>query len=144
MPDTRAVTQLRYALIVVGLVFVVGVYLLMQVWPSGWQWQPAQAEFEQMIVGVYAILGFFLLRAARDPLDHLSLLWFTVWSSVAHGGIMLVQAVVDPAERGHLVGDVPALLLVGVVLAVLIRRAKASTPDPDPRAADAAEPGRAA
>jgi hypothetical protein len=35
---------------------------------------------------------------------------------------MGVQAVTDPAERGHLVGDVPALILVAIVLAVLMPR----------------------
>jgi len=32
---------------------------------------------------------------------------------------MAVQAVIDPAERGHLLGDIPALLIVAVVLAAL-------------------------
>jgi hypothetical protein len=60
-----------------------------------------------------------LLWASRNPEAHLSLIWFTAWSSAVHGGIMAVQAVVDPAERGHLPGDVAALLLVAVVLALL-------------------------
>jgi hypothetical protein len=33
-----------------------------------------------------------------------------------HAVIMLVQASIDDMERGHLVGDVPALLLVAAVL----------------------------
>lgn len=32
---------------------------------------------------------------------------------------MAVQAFMDAGEHGHLAGDVPALILVGVVLAVL-------------------------
>ena len=123
MSDRPDVTALRWALVVVGVIFVVGIFLLMQVWPSGWQWQPDQAEYEQMILGVYATLGVFLLLAARNPLEHLSLIRFTVWSSVVHGGIMLWQALVDPAETGHLVGDVPALFVVAAVLAWLTRRA---------------------
>jgi len=75
-----------------------------------------------MIVGVYATLGVFLLWASRRPEAHLSLIWFTVVSSIVHGGIMAVQAVVDPSEHGHLVGDVPALLLVGIVLGLLTPR----------------------
>jgi hypothetical protein len=112
---------LRVALLVFGVVFLL-VYPLMWVWPSGWTWQPGQHEYEQMIVGVYATLGIFLIRAARNPEAHLSLIWFTVWSSVVHGGIMAVQAIVDPAERGHLAGDVPGLLLVALVLGVLTPR----------------------
>ena len=75
-----------------------------------------------MIIGVYATLGIFLLWASRKPEDHLSLIWFTIWSSAVHGLIMAVQAVIDPAERGHLVGDVPAMILVAIVLAFLPSR----------------------
>lgn len=112
---------LRFALAVFGAVFLL-VYPLMIVWPSGWSWQPRQPEYEQMIAGIYATLGVFLLWASRDPDAHLSLIWFTVWSSAVHGGIMAVQALLDPAERGHLAGDVPALLLVAVVLGYLTPR----------------------
>jgi hydrogenase/urease accessory protein HupE len=87
-------------------------------------WEPRQPEYEQMIVGVYVTLGIFVWLAARNPLQHLSLIWFTAWSSLVHGGIMAVQAVVDPAERANLVGDVPALLIVGFMLAILTPRAK--------------------
>lgn len=118
-------TRLRYlrpVLVMAGLIFIFGVLPLMSLWPSGWRWQPNQAEYEQMIVGVYAVLGVFLLMAARNPLEHLSLVWFAAWSSLAHGAIMAVQTFVDPAERGHLLGDVPALLLVAAVLFVLTPR----------------------
>lgn len=111
--------------IVTGVIFVLGVYPLMKVWPAGWGWQPSQPEYEQMILGVYATLGVFLLIAARDPAAHRSLIWFTAWSSLVHAGIMAVQAIRDPLERGHLVGDVPALALVGVVLALLAPRGRA-------------------
>jgi hypothetical protein len=75
-----------------------------------------------MIIGVYATLGVFLLIASRNPYAHKGLIWFTVWSSVVHGAIMGIQALTDTAERGHLVGDVPALILVAIVLAVLMPR----------------------
>jgi hypothetical protein len=74
-----------------------------------------------MICGVYAVLGIFLIRAANDPAANRSLIAFTIWSSVVHAAIMGVQAFVGPHEMGHLVGDVPALLLVAVVLGALSR-----------------------
>ena len=77
-----------------------------------------------MINGFYATLGVFLLLATRDPLANRSLIWFTVVSSVVHAAIMAVQALSDAGERGHLLGDVPALLIVAAVLAVLQRRAE--------------------
>jgi hypothetical protein len=79
------------------------------VWKSQCRWQPNQPVYEQMILGVYATLGVFLLIASRDPLKHRSLIWFTVWSSLVHGGIMAVQALNMPSEHGHLFGGVPAL-----------------------------------
>ena len=110
---------LSIVLIVVGLIFIFGVWLLMRVWPSGWQWQPSQPEYEQMIMGVYATLGVFLLLAAREPRKHRSLILFTAWSSIVHAGIMGLQAIRDTAERGHLIGDVPALAIVGILLIIL-------------------------
>jgi len=112
---------LRVALVAFGIAFLL-IYPLMVVWPSGWAWKPSQHEYEQMIVGIYATLGVFLLWASRQPEAHLSLIWFTAWSSLVHGGIMAIQAIVDPEERGHLPGDVTALLLVAVVLAILTPR----------------------
>jgi hypothetical protein len=76
-----------------------------------------------MILGVYATLGVFLLIASQKPLAHLSLIWFTVWSSVVHAGIMAAQALANPEHIAHLWGDVPALLVVAAVLAFLTRRA---------------------
>jgi uncharacterized membrane protein len=112
---------LQIALVIVGIAFLM-IYPLTKIWASGWVWQPDQSESLQMIIGIYATLGIFLLWAARKPETHLSLIWFTVWSSAVHGLIMAVQAVIDPAEHGHLVGDVPALILVAIVLGFLASR----------------------
>jgi hypothetical protein len=70
-------------------------------------------------LGVYATLGVFLVLAVRNPGEHPSLITFTAWSSLVHGVVMAAQAIQDSAERGHLVGDVPALILVFVVLLLL-------------------------
>ncbi|HXX18222.1 MAG TPA: DUF6632 domain-containing protein [Candidatus Acidoferrum sp.] len=120
MATTGNLMPLRIALVVVGVIFIFGIYPLTILWPSGWIWHmTGHSVYLQMILGVYATLGVFLLLAARDPLRNLSLIWFTVWSSIVHGGIMAVQSLVYPEHRGHLYGDVPALLLVALVLAVL-------------------------
>jgi hypothetical protein len=111
---------LKVVLVVVGLIFLFAVYpLMMYLWPSGWRWQPNQPEYEQMILGVYATLGVFLLLASRNPSANRSLIAFTAWSSLVHAGIMAVQAFRNVGEHGHLLGDIPALLIVGVVLIVL-------------------------
>jgi hypothetical protein len=125
------IRYLRIALRLVGLTFILGIYTLVIVWPSGWSWHAGHSlyvpHYLQMILGVYATLGVFLLMASRNPLAHLSLIWFTVWSSVAHAGVMAMQSLVNSEHRGHLLGDVPALLVVAAVLAVLTPRGKATT-----------------
>jgi Family of unknown function (DUF6632) len=134
MSDVNRLLYLRIALIVIGLFAIFGFYPLTIVWPSGWAWGHGHSHYLMMIIGVYATLGVFLLIAARNPDAHKSLIWFTVWSSVVHGGIMGVQGFTDPAERGHLVGDAPALILVAIVLAVLTPRT-ATLAVPAPRTA---------
>jgi len=124
MSDANRIRYLRVALVVVGLIFVFGIYALGIVWPSGWTWGHGHSHYLMMILGVYATLGVFLLIASKNPLAHTSLIWFTVWSSVVHAVIMVVQALSDGAERGHLIGDVPALLIVAIVLAALTPRAE--------------------
>jgi len=110
---------LRVALRLFGIVFLL-VYPLGLVWPSGWIWHGGDGTYYlQMICGVYAVLGIFLIRAASDPVAHRSLISFTVWSSVVHALIMGAQAMTDPTETGHLAGDVPALILVAIVLGYL-------------------------
>ena len=117
--------MLRIVLAVIGVVFIVGIYPLSLIWPSGWTWGTGHSHYLMMILGLYATLGVFLLIASHNPPAHRSLIWFTVWSSVVHAVIMAVQAFGDPAERGHLWGDVPALLVIAVVLASLTPRGRA-------------------
>lgn len=117
MTEEAKLKVLKIVLVVLGVFFIFGVYaMMMWIWPDGWGWTPRQPEYEQMIMGVYATLGVFLILAAKDPMAHASLIWFTVWSSIVHGGIMLIQAIVDETERANLIGDVPALFLVAIVL----------------------------
>jgi len=119
MSDATRIKYLPSALVMVGLIFVVGIYPLTIVWPSGWSWHTGQSHYLQMILGIYATLGAFLLVASRKPLAHLSLIWFTVWSSVVHAAIMAVQSVANPEHMGHLWGDVLALFVVAGLLAFL-------------------------
>ncbi len=122
MSNANRLRYLRVVLVVVGLIFVFGIYTLGAVWPSGWAWGHGHSHYLMMILGVYATLGVFLLIASKNPAAHTSLIWFTVWSSVVHAVIMAGQALTDGAERGHLIGDVPALLVVAIVLAALTPR----------------------
>ena len=120
---------LQIALAVFGTIFCL-VYPLAIVWPSGWAWHdgpPVASHYFMMIVGIYATLGIFLIRASRDPKAHRSLIDFTIWSSVVHALIMAMQSYAPGEHTGHMLGDVPALLLVAAVLGWL-----SYSPDPQP------------
>lgn len=120
MNETNRIKYLRIALWVIGLLFILAFWPLTQVWPSGWTWHTeGRSYYLEMIMGIYATLGIFLILAARNPLQNLSLIWFTVWSSVAHGGIMAVQSFDGAHNMGHLYGDVLVLFVIAAVLAFL-------------------------
>ncbi len=74
---------LKIVLVLVGLLFLAGVYPL-------WRWQPNQA-IEQMLGGIYATLGIFLLLASRTRSANRSVIAFTSWSGLAHAAIMAVH-----------------------------------------------------
>ena len=122
MNDSARLRLLQIALGVTGFIFTFVVYPLTRLWPSGWAWHTGQSEYLAMIIGIYATLGIFLLIASRDPLQHRSLIWFTAWSSIVHGGIMGVQAILNREHVGHLYGDVLGLFIVAGVLIWLMPR----------------------
>jgi len=119
--ERARIKYLRIALQFTGMTFIFGIYTFTLVWPSGWSWHTGGhiPHYLQMILGVYATLGVFLLMASRKPLAHLSLIWFTIWSSVVHAVVMAAQALANPEHIAHLWGDVPALFLVAILLALL-------------------------
>ena len=122
MSDTNKLLPL--ALRAFGAVFCL-IYILSIVWPAGWAWHeggPATNDYFLMIVGFYFTLGVFLIRAASNPAANASLIWFTIWSSVVHALIMAYESMRNPMHQGHMLGDVPALLIAAAVLAVLMRR----------------------
>jgi sterol desaturase/sphingolipid hydroxylase (fatty acid hydroxylase superfamily) len=85
MTQDQKLKYLSVALRIFGIIFIVGIYaMMMWIWPAGWGWEPRQPEYEQMIMGIYATLGVFLILAARNPMAHLSLIWFNIWSSFVH------------------------------------------------------------
>jgi hypothetical protein len=130
MDSSNTYRLLQVALVLFGAVMLL-LYPLAVVWPSGWAWHSGaahQSDYFMMIVGLYATLGAFLWIAARRPEAHVSLIWFTVCSSVVHAGIMAVQSFGSGHDMGHLSGDVLALLLVAIVLSVLVRSSDLDQP----------------
>jgi drug/metabolite transporter superfamily protein YnfA len=101
---------LKILLVLVGLLFVAGVYPLVMFLRN----EPALS----MMMSLYVTLGIFLLLAVRNPSAHRSLIAFTAWSSVAHASVMAVQAFRNVIPRGELVG-VATLIVLGIILIVL-------------------------
>jgi len=109
---------LKIVLVTVGLLFLAGVYPLLRL-----HLEPC----EQMLGGVYAALGLFLLLALRDPSANRSLIAFTAWSSLIHAAIMAEQAFHNLIPRADLLRAVLPLVIVGVVL-ILLAPAKVRVP----------------
>ncbi|MGH9510803.1 MAG: DUF6632 domain-containing protein [Terriglobales bacterium] len=101
---------LKVALVLVGLLFLAGVYPLAVFFAR----EPALA----MMLSLYVTLGIFLLLAVRNPSANRSLIAFTAWSSFAHGLVMGVQAYRHLIERSELIG-VAVFFVIGIVLIAL-------------------------
>jgi hypothetical protein len=72
---------------------------------------------DQMILGIYIVLGVFLLVAARSPRQHRSLILFAGWSTLAHDSILIVQGIQYHDLRVDLMG----YAIIGVIgLALLV------------------------
>ena len=115
---------LSASLILFGVLFCL-LYPILLLWPSGWAWHhgsPAANDYFMMICFIYFTLGVFMIRAAKEPAANASLIWFVIWSSLAHAAIMTWEAFRTPMMMGHLVGDIPALLVAAGVLAFLMKR----------------------
>jgi hypothetical protein len=71
-----------------------------------------------MIVAIYVSLGICLIMGARDPLRNAIIIDFTIISSILHAGVMTYDAIAQPGEMTHLVGDIP--ILVGTAIIFLV------------------------
>src|SRR5438105_1484126 len=106
---------LKAILVLVGLLFVLGIYpIVTALWSHD-----RSGDTDAMMLSLYFALGIFLLLAARNPAAHRSLIAFTAWSSFAHGAVMAVMAMQIPAERKSLLIAVAVLYGIGIALIAL-------------------------
>jgi|SRR2546427_11362348 len=104
---------LKVVLVLVGLLFLAGVYpVVMYLWRPG-----NESPGDAMMLSLYVTLGVFLLLAARNPSANRSLIAFTAWSSFA--AVMAVLAFQIASERRDLLIAVAVLAFIGVALIVL-------------------------
>jgi hypothetical protein len=111
---------LKILLVLLGLLFVAGVYPLITSIRSGWQANREDAE--PMAISLYVMMGIFLLMAARNPSANRGVIAFAAWLNIAHGAVMAVMAVHLPNERE---GLLIAAAVFGVIGAALISLAPA-------------------
>jgi hypothetical protein len=104
---------LKVVLVVVGLVFLAGMYPLIAFFTK----EPGVP----MIMSIYVTLGVFLLVAARDPAANRNLIAFAGWANIAHAGVMAVQEYVHAIGREELPGVV-VFGIVGIVLVAMAPR----------------------
>jgi hypothetical protein len=106
---------LKIVLVLVGLLFLAGVYPV-----TDSLWHANQSMYtEVMIFSLYVALGIFLLIAVRNPSANRSLIAFTAWSSFAHAAVMAVMAFQKADERRELLIAVAVLGIIGLALIVL-------------------------
>jgi hypothetical protein len=106
----RRERALKVVLVLVGLLFLAGIYPLMTTVRSAWQ--ANNEDSTPMMLSLYVTLGVFLVLAARNPSAHRSLIAFTAWSSFAHAAVMSAMAV-------HVTSAREGLLMVGALLGVI-------------------------
>jgi hypothetical protein len=108
--------RLKIALILVGLLFTAAIYPAV----NGLR-RPVPMDYgDDMLMGLYFVLGVFLLLAVRNPSDHRSLIAFATWSGFAHAAVMGTLGLRDASMRTGFLGASGILVLIGVVLLALL------------------------
>src|SRR6059036_3633074 len=106
---------LKVVLVLVGLLFLAGVYpIVMYLWRPG-----NESPGDAMMLSLYVTLGVFLLLAARNPSANRSVIAFAAWSSFAHGAVMAVMAIHLANERTGLLVAAAVFSIVGGALVAL-------------------------
>jgi uncharacterized membrane protein YhdT len=108
---------LKTVLIVVGLIFVAGVYPLITSVHSGWQ--ANKEDTEPMALSLYVMMGIFLLLAARSPSANRGVIVFAAWLNIAHAAVMTVMALHLPNEREDMLIASAVFAGIGAVLILL-------------------------
>ena len=115
----------RALLVVLGLLTVVtNIYALVTYFMAGVR--PTGGTAAPMFWTILAVLGVFLLLAARNPSAYRSLIAYAVWSSVAHTAVMALMAIQLPTKRGELLVGAAVTGLGAVLLFVFARSAARS------------------
>jgi|SRR5580692_6916955 hypothetical protein len=114
----RRERALRIVLVIVGLIFLAGVYPLCTSIREGWQ--ANKEDSLPMGISLYVMQGIFLLLAARDPSANRGVIRFAAWLNIAHAAVMTVMSIHLPHERQDLLVASAIFCLIGVILIALL------------------------
>lgn len=114
----RRERALRIVLVIVGLIFLAGVYPLFTSIREGWQ--ANKEDSLPMGVSLYVMQGIFLLLAARNPSANRGVIAFAAWLNIAHATVMTVMSIHLPRERQDLLVASAIFCLIGVLLIALL------------------------
>ena len=113
----RRERALRIVLVIVGLIFLAGVYPLITSIREGWQ--ANKEDSLPMGISLYVMQGIFLLLAARDPLANRGVITFAAWLNISHAVVMVIMSIHLPHERQDLLVASAIFALIGAVLIAL-------------------------
>jgi hypothetical protein len=113
----RRERALRIVLVIVGLIFLAGVYPLFTSIREGWQ--ANKEDSLPMGISLYVMMGVFLLLAARDPSANRGVIVFAGWLNIAHAAVMTVMAIHLPNERQDMLIASAIFAGIGAVLILL-------------------------
>ena len=105
---------LQVVLVLLGLIFLAGIYPVITSIQSGWQANKEDAE--PMVLSFYVMMGIFLLIAARNPSANRGVIVFAAWLNIAHAAVMTVMAIHLPNERQDILIASAVFGLIGAVL----------------------------
>jgi hypothetical protein len=108
---------LKVVLVLVGLLFSAGIFVLVGSVQSSWRANKESAD--PMFLSLYVTLGVFLLLAARNPSAHRSLIAYAGWANIAHAAVMTIMAIHLPNERRDLLVASGIFGFIGGVLVAL-------------------------
>jgi hypothetical protein len=108
---------LKIVLVLVGLIFLAGVYPLITSVQDGWR--ANKEDPLPMGISLYVTQGIFLLLAARDPMASRGVIIFAAWLNIAHASVMTVMAIHLPHERQDLLVASAVFAAIGAALIAL-------------------------
>ncbi len=74
-------------------------------------------DFELMFASIYAVWGWYLWQASKEPKKHSLLIDFSIWANIIHGLVMIVIGMLREGEFHHMLGD--GLVLIVPAIAIL-------------------------